>query len=334
MSLSDYAKRFLEQEVKKPPALLVEADGELPTTVAPASASVATVEQVVELPIEQLQDFPVSRYNRYRVHTGERMEELVENIRCNGILEPLVVRPLGEGYQVISGKNRREAAGKLGYETVPCLIRDLNDQEALYQLNYLNAQYRELRPSEKAFAYQLEHQQASNPGFRSDLACSNLTLFHAETRLNPEDTDGRATKWRYRQLCRFTQDGYLDAVDDGLIKLGVAVNLATLSDAQQKVVWEVFFEEEGDKLAYRDTSRTLNQPTVEKLTALAERNPSFTVSEVEELLEQMGQLEKPEEKQQVNLRPVTQKYSQLHGLSTSQVMTVLDKALDLYFKTL
>lgn len=344
MGLADFAQR-LKAEADAASAPLSPADFE-PKVIATEDSDSNVLEQIVELPIDQLHDFPKSRYNRYAIHTGERMQELVDSIRCNGILEPVVVRPMGEGYEVVSGKNRREAARALGYKAIPCIIRGLDDTEALCQLNFLNGQYRELRPSEKAFSYQLEHEQESNFGFRPD---ANLTLFHSETRLNlnpdtestlyhsdtksKSDNASRTTKYRYRQLCRFTLDGYLDAVDSNLIKLGCAIELASLSEKQQAVVWEVFFEESADPVAYRDPARTLKADIVEKLLHLAERLPSFSSPDVDLLFTETE--DKPSKMvTKLDLQPLRKKYPQLADLPAKEIERVVDRALEIYLSQL
>lgn len=291
-------------------------------------------ERVLQLPVSKLVDFPRSRSNRYEIHKGEKMEELVENIRHNGILQPLVVRPWEGGtYQIVSGRNRREAARILGYETVPCLVRDLSDQEALRQLNYINSRTREgLRPSEKAYAYALEYDQSNSQGFRSD-----LTLFQSETKLE-EEQDGRTTKWRYRRLTNLVADGYLDAVDDGLIGMGAAVLLADLSPNDQETVYHFFFEEwpeeDGLCVSYREEGVTITPTLAERMKELTEGGTPIRPESIEQLLlgpEQQAEENYPSLK--LSMRPLRKRYPQLKGLGTKAVEQIIDQALELYFSS-
>ena len=89
----------------------------------------------------------------FQVREDESLEELTESIRCYGVLSPLLARPKGEGYELVSGHRRRLAAQKLDLETVPVLVREMTDDEAVILMVDSNLQREHLLPSEKAFAY-------------------------------------------------------------------------------------------------------------------------------------------------------------------------------------
>ena len=298
----------------------------------PSQAGADEPEQVKSIPIGNLMDFPKGRYNRYRIHQGEKMEELVNSIRLNGILQPIVARPLGDGqYQVVDGRNRREAAKLAGYEEVPCIIRDLDDKEALRQLNYLNEQYRELLPSEKAFAYQLEFEQASGQGFRAD-----LTSYHAVTKLNEES---RMTKWRYRQLTRLCIDGYLDAVDDNLINLNAGVSVASLNEGNQLAVYQFFFEElphgqDGMKVAYRDAARQITPAIAGKLKQMEEESKPITEDTIQALFTEVEPEKHSFPSVKIRMRPLRKKYPALMDLGQKEVEHIINDALEAYFSRL
>ena len=92
----------------------------------------------------------------YQVREDAAMDELVESVRTYGILSPLLARPKGEGYELVSGHRRRLAAQKLGLPTVPVLVREMSDDEAVILMVDSNLQRENLLPSEKAFAYKMK----------------------------------------------------------------------------------------------------------------------------------------------------------------------------------
>ena len=96
----------------------------------------------------------------FQVREDESLEELTESIRCYGVLSPLLARPKGEGYELVSGHRRRLAAQKLGLEAVPVLVREMSDDEAVILMVDSNLQREHLLPSEKAFAYKMSKRQS------------------------------------------------------------------------------------------------------------------------------------------------------------------------------
>ena len=286
-------------------------------------------EIIIELPIEQLVNYPKSRYNRYRIHEGEKMQELTESIRHNGVLDPLVVRTIGEHqYEIISGKNRKHAAESIGYETLPCIIRELDDDEALRQLNFLNAQYRELLPSEKAYAYELEHQQSNNHGFRSDIS----TLYHADTKLDVqlEEPEERMTKWRYRQLTKFVNDGFLDAVDNNLIKLTASIELARLSPKSQEDVYNFFLCVVDDTIAYRDAHYIITPEITSKIKSMEERGDEITSHSLSQLF--AGERKQPVGVLKLQVTKLRTSHPELSTMKPHEIEKTIDTALTEHFK--
>ena len=100
----------------------------------------------------------------FQVREDESLEELMESIRCYGVLSPLLARPKGEGYELVSGHRRRLTAQKLGLEAVPVLVREMSDDEAVILMVDSNLQREHLLPSEKAFAYKLKLEALKHQG--------------------------------------------------------------------------------------------------------------------------------------------------------------------------
>ena len=110
-------------------------------------------EFISQLPPDKLSPFAK---HPYRVREDAAMDELVESIRVHGVLSPLLARPKGECYELVSGHRRRLAAQKLGLPTVPVLVREMSDDEAVILMVDSNLQRENLLPSEKAFAYKMK----------------------------------------------------------------------------------------------------------------------------------------------------------------------------------
>ena len=100
----------------------------------------------------------------FQVREDESLGELTESIRCYGVLSPLLARPKGEGYELVSGHRRRLAAQKLGLEAVPVLVREMSDDEAVILMVDSNLQREHLLPSEKAFAYKMKLEALKHQG--------------------------------------------------------------------------------------------------------------------------------------------------------------------------
>ena len=118
-------------------------------------------EFISQLPPDKLSPFAK---HPYQVREDAAMDELVESVRTYGILSPLLARPKGEGYELVSGHRRRLAAQKLGLPTVPVLVREMTDDEAVILMVDSNLQRENLLPSEKAFAYKMKLEAMKHQG--------------------------------------------------------------------------------------------------------------------------------------------------------------------------
>ena len=117
-------------------------------------------EYIQQLPPDKLVPF---RNHPYQVREDAALSELMESIRTHGVLSPLLARPKGESYELVSGHRRRLAAQKLGLKTVPVLVREMTDDEAVILMVDSNLQRENLLPSEKAFAYKMKLDAMKRP---------------------------------------------------------------------------------------------------------------------------------------------------------------------------
>ena len=125
---------------------------------------------VIDLPAAEISDFPD---HPFKVRMDEEMEQMVESVRERGVLSPVLVRPMPDGsYQMVSGHRRKLASELAGLPTVPCIVRELTDDEAIIIMVDSNLQRERVLPSEKAFAYKMKLDAMKRQGERTDLTCA------------------------------------------------------------------------------------------------------------------------------------------------------------------
>ena len=194
------------------------------------------------LPIEKLKPF---EGHPFKVTDNEEMDQLTWSILTQGLLTPLVVRPLlGGEYEVISGHRRLYACKKAGIETVPALIREMDRDDAAIALVDSNLHREKILPSEKAYAYKLKMEALSRQGHRTDLTSAQVgrKLETAEI-IGEQSGDSRNQVRRYIRLTNLIP-GILQMVDNGKIALTPAVELSYLTDTEQADLLETMESED------------------------------------------------------------------------------------------
>ena len=192
------------------------------------------------LPIQKLRPF---EGHPFKVPDNEEMDQLVWSVLTQGLLTPLVVRPLPNGdYEVISGHRRLHACKKAGIETVPALITDMDRDAAAIALVDSNLHREKILPSEKAFAYKLKMEAMKRQGQRTDLTSRQLVGKLETADVIAENESGRQVQ-RYIRLTNLTP-GFLDMVDEGRIALTPAVELSYLTEWEQRVLLETMESED------------------------------------------------------------------------------------------
>ena len=183
------------------------------------------------LSIEQLRPF---QGHPFKVIDNEEMDQLVESITAQGVLTPLVVRPLETGgYEVISGHRRLHACKKAGVDSVPAVITDMDRDAAAIALVDSNLHREYILPSEKAFAYKLKMDALKQQGLRTDLTSSQVaTKLDSATEVGKQQGDSRDTVFRYIRLTHLIPE-ILQMVDDRKIALTPAVDISYLTQKEQ-----------------------------------------------------------------------------------------------------
>ena len=192
-------------------------------------------EQVQQIPIGEL--FPFKNHP-FKVLDDESMQRTVESVEQYGVLSPLIARPRPEGgYEIISGHRRQHAAQLAGLETLPVIVRNMDDDAAVLLMVDSNLQRESILPSERAFAYKMKLEALKNQGARSDLTCGQIghKLNGAKARdiVADESGDNARNVQRFIRLTSLIPE-LLDMVDEKKIAFNPAVELSYLDESQQR----------------------------------------------------------------------------------------------------
>ena len=192
-------------------------------------------EQVQQIPIGEL--FPFKNHP-FKVLDDESMQRTVESVEQYGVLSPLIARPRPEGgYEIISGHRRQHAAQLAGLETLPVIVRNMDDDAAVLLMVDSNLQRENILPSERAFAYKMKLEALKNQGARSDLTCGQIghKLNGAKARdiVADESGDNARNVQRFIRLTNLVPE-LLDMVDEKKIAFNPAVELSYLDESQQR----------------------------------------------------------------------------------------------------
>ena len=192
-------------------------------------------EQVQQIPIGEL--FPFKDHP-FKVLDDESMQRTVESVEQYGVLSPLIARPRPEGgYEIISGHRRQHAAQLAGLDTLPVIVRNMDDDAAVLLMVDSNLQRENILPSERAFAYKMKLEALKNQGARSDLTCGQIghKLNGAKARdiVADESGDNARNVQRFIRLTNLVPE-LLDMVDEKKIAFNPAVELSYLDEGQQR----------------------------------------------------------------------------------------------------
>ena len=238
-------------------------------------------EFISQLPQDKLSPF---EKHPYQVREDAAMDELTESIRVHGVLSPLLARPKGECYELVSGHRRRLAAQKLGLPTVPVLVREMTDDEAVILMVDSNLQRENLLPSEKAFAYRMKLEAMKHQGkATSRQGVGKLESADEVGQVNGES--GRTIQ-RYIRLTNLVPP-LLQMVDDGRIAFSPAVELSYLTRDEQAELWDLIGRE--------DATPSLSQALrMKQLSREAKLTPEVLYAILTE--------EKPNQKEQIRIK--------------------------------
>lgn len=241
-------------------------------------------EQVIKISIDSIHDFP---NHPFKVNDDEDMNKLIESIQERGVYLPTIVRQRVNGdYEMISGHRRKHAAIKAGLKTIPCIVKNLTDDEATILMVDSNIQREELLPSEKAYAYKMKleamkHQgkQLENTSRPMDEKSDNKISTEI---LGEEVGESARTIQRYIRLTYLIPD-LLELVDAKRIALRPAVEMSYINEDNQNLLYDIF--------KYNESTPTLSQA---QLLRNLEEKGTLTDNKIEEIMRE----EKPNQKEQ------------------------------------
>lgn len=236
-------------------------------------------EQIQQISIDELHPFVK---HPFKVQDDEAMAQTVESISQRGVLSPLIARPRPEGgYEIISGHRRQYAAKKAGLATVPVVVRNMTDDDAIILMVDSNIQRENVLPSERAFAFKMKMDAIKRQGARSDLTSSQVgTRLRADEKVAQDAGESRNQVQRFIRLTNLIPE-LLDMVDNKKISFNPAVELSYLDKNQQRDFLE----------AMEDTQNAPSLSQAQKLKKMAQQG-EFSY---EKAFDVMGQEKKNEQ---------------------------------------
>lgn len=276
-------------------------------------------DSVQDIPISQISDFPE---HPFKVKQDEAMLEMAESVRQYGVLVPGLVRQLDDGsYQMVSGHRRKMASELAGRDTIPCIVRDLTDDEAVIIMVDSNLQRERVLPSEKAFAYKMKldamRRQAGRPSKENSSPVGiDFRGKQSLDIMSEESGDSRNQIHRFIRLTNLIPE-ILDMVDDGRIAFRPAVELSYLTEQEQSALY--------DTMGREDCTPSLAQAI--KMKAFS-RDGKLTDAVILSIMEE----EKPNQKEQFRIpKERISKYFK-PGTPARTMEDTIIKALDYYRK--
>ena len=207
----------------------------------------AKLERVINLSPDEISDFP---NHPFKVRMDEEMQQMVESIKQHGVLVPALVREKPDGgYEMVAGHRRKCAAELAELSEIPCIVRNLTDDEAIIVMVDSNLQREKILPSEKAFAYKMKLEAMKRQGYRTDLTSGPLGQKLSRDELAKDSPDSSRQIQRYIRLTNLIPD-LLDLVDNAVLKekdkqqmaLRPAVELSYLKKSEQEDLFQIITE--------------------------------------------------------------------------------------------
>ena len=241
-------------------------------------------EYVKDISIYEITDFP---NHPFKVKMDDKMLETIESVRDHGVLVPALVRekPTG-GYEMISGHRRKMASELAGKETMPCIVRNLSDDQAVIVMVDSNLQREEILPSEKAFAYKMKLDAMKRQGQRTDLTSGPVVQKFSRDALGDKAEESGRQISRYIRLTELIPE-LLDMVDENKIAFRPAVELSYLTETEQHNLL--------NSISYNDAT-----PSLPQAIRLKEFSKAGKLSA--EVIEAILGEEKPNQKEKISFK--------------------------------
>ena len=282
------------------------------------------LERIQKISITEISSFP---NHPFKVRDDEKMFETVESIKEHGVLVPAIVRPKEDGtYEMVSGHRRKRACELAQIEELPCIVRNLTDDEATIIMVDSNLQREQILPSERAFAYKMKLEAMKRQGKRNDLTCDQvgykLDGKKSVEILAEETGESKSQIQRYirlteliPELLQFVDNHYLRDKENMTMALAPAIEISYLSKNEQDMLLEAM-----------ETS--LATPSTSQAKRLREESEKGTLTEekIQDILDE----EKPNQKEQVKFTYDKVKDYFPKGYTVQQMQNVIEKLLQKY----
>ena len=281
----------------------------------------AKLEKIQILPLSELHPF---EGHPFQVRDDDEMDKMVDSVKEYGVMTPAIVRPRRDGgYEIVAGHRRCHASQRAGVDTMPCIVRDMDDDTAIILMVDSNCQREHILPSEKAKAYEMKLNAIKRQGQRSDLTSGQLgqKLSHGVSVEQVADDAGTSIKQvqRFIRLNKLTPD-LMQLVDDGRLKTTPAVELSYLTPEEQEEFLS-YMEEEG-------CTPSLSQ--AQKLKA-ASKESVLTKDKIHGIMSARSPSVKPREPQLTIAVSKVERYFP-KGFSSEQMESIILKLLENYYR--
>ena len=281
----------------------------------------AKLEKIQILPLSELHPF---EGHPFQVRDDEEMDKMVDSVKEYGVMTPAIVRPRRDGgYEIVAGHRRCHASRRAGVDTMPCIVRDMDDDTAIILMVDSNCQREHILPSEKAKAYEMKLEAIKRQGRRSDLTSGQVGPKLEERRSNQivAEKAGESVKQvqRFIRLNKLTPD-LMQLVDDGRLKTTPAVELSYLTPEEQEEFLS-YMEEEG-------CTPSLSQ--AQKLKA-ASKESVLTKDTIHGIMSARSPSVKPREPQLTIAVSKVERYFP-KGFSSEQMESTILKLLENYYR--
>ena len=282
----------------------------------------AKLEKIQILPLSELHPF---EGHPFQVRDDDEMDKMVDSVKEYGVMTPAIVRPRRDGgYEIVAGHRRCHASRRAGVDTMPCIVRDMDDDTAIILMVDSNCQREHILPSEKAKAYQMKLEAIKRQGRRSDLTSGQVGPKLEERRSNQivAEKAGESVKQvqRFIRLNNLTPD-LMQLVDDGRLKTTPAVELSYLTPEEQEEFLS-YMEEEG-------CTPSLSQ--AQKLKT-ASKESVLTKDKINEIMSARSPSVKPREPQLTIAVSKVERYFP-KGFTSDQMQNLIVKLLENYYRS-
>lgn len=281
-------------------------------------------ERIITIDCNEIDGF---QQHPFKVRDNQDMDELIESIQKNGVIMPCIVRPKENGrYEMVSGHRRKHAAIRAGLDSLPCIVRDLDDIQATILMVDSNAHRPYILPSEKAYAYKMRLEAMKRQGFRSDLTSAPAGQKFSVEQIAENSTDSKTQIQRYVRLTYLIPE-LLQMVDNSVEK---PIEAEALSMAMRPAVELSYLSPENQKIVLDFMQDTLSTPSHAQAIQLREMQNKGILNPqgIYDLLAQEKPNQKPSSKIPIN------RFSRYFPPNTSaeDIEKGIFKALDFYQK--